>query len=705
MDSAADAALYTRYVLKDGDSFLVANSYGDISGPSEGFFVSDTRLLSSYRLRLGEETPTLLSAAVTQDNVLFVAHLTNRALSPLDEVGTPQGLIHISRNRFLCQERMYERLSCVNYGEQRVTLPLRFSLAADFWDMFEVRGSKRPARGRLMEPEPGEIGYVFRYVGLDDLERACYIRFSEPPIFRGAGELEFALTMEPDEVREFYIECGTTTGDTPSRERYRNQASVARRRMRTRQRRGARIVSSGPLFDQWMRQSRSDLALLTSDLETGPYPYAGIPWFSTPFGRDAVITALQTLWLDPGLARGVLRFLAEHQAKEDAPFLDASPGKIMHETRKGEMSSLRELPFGLYYGGVDTTPLFVMLAREYVRRTGDLEFLRALWPSLEAAIGWVQRVCDANPLGLLDYARAAEGGLANQGWKDSGDSVFHADGTLAPGPIALVEVQGYAYAALQGMAAMARLIGQDDAAAQWQARAERMRIAVETHFWDEDMRFYGLAIDGEGKLCRVRTSNPGHLLYTGLASPERASIVATQLLSSPFFTGWGVRTVARGEARYNPISYHNGSIWPHDNAICASGIARAGLRGGAPRLLRGAFEAAVHFDMRLPELFCGFSRSQGAPPVAYPVACLPQAWAAGSGLMLLQSCLGISIDGERQMVEIDRPELPPGIEDVTVADLPLGERRFDLVFRKVGERISVFAEGEGAPGLAVCIRQ
>lgn len=705
MDSAADAALYTRYVLKDGDSFLVANSYGDISGPSEGFFVSDTRLLSSYRLRLGEETPTLLSAAVTQDNVLFVAHLTNRALSPLDEVGTPQGLIHISRNRFLCQERMYERLSCVNYGEQRVTLPLRFSLAADFWDMFEVRGSKRPARGRLMEPEPGEIGYVFRYVGLDDLERACYIRFSEPPIFRGAGELEFALTMEPDEVREFYIECGTTTGDTPSRERYRNQASVARRRMRTRQRRGARIVSSGPLFDQWMRQSRSDLALLTSDLETGPYPYAGIPWFSTPFGRDAVITALQTLWLDPGLARGVLRFLAEHQAKEDAPFLDASPGKIMHETRKGEMSSLRELPFGLYYGGVDTTPLFVMLAREYVRRTGDLEFLRALWPSLEAAIGWVQRVCDANPLGLLDYARAAEGGLANQGWKDSGDSVFHADGTLAPGPIALVEVQGYAYAALQGMAAMARLIGQDDAAAQWQARAERMRIAVETHFWDEDMRFYGLAIDGEGKLCRVRTSNPGHLLYTGLASPERASIVATQLLSSQFFTGWGVRTVARGEARYNPISYHNGSIWPHDNAICASGIARAGLRGGAPRLLRGAFEAAVHFDMRLPELFCGFSRSQGAPPVAYPVACLPQAWAAGSGLMLLQSCLGISIDGERQMVEIDRPELPPGIEDVTVADLPLGDRRFDLVFRKVGERISVFAEGEGAPGLAVCIRQ
>lgn len=705
MDSSADTALYTRFVLKDGDSFLVANSYGDIAGASEGFFISDTRLLSAFRLRLGDESPTLLSSAVTQDNVLFVAHLTNRALSPLDEAGTPQGLIHISRSRFLCQERMYERITCVNYGEQRVTLPLRFSLGADFWDMFEVRGSRRPARGRLMEPEPGEIGYGFRYVGLDDVERSSYIRFSAPPLFVGAGELEFPLQLDPDATREFYIEAGAQTGDTPARDRHRQQASVARRRMRARQRRGARITSSGPLFDQWMRQSRSDLALLTSDLETGPYPYAGIPWFSTPFGRDAVITALQSLWLDPGLVRGVLRFLAEHQAKEDAPFLDAAPGKILHETRKGEMSSLRELPFGLYYGGVDTTPLFVMLAHEYHRRTGDTAFIAAMWPSLQAAIGWVQRVCDANPLGLLDYARAAQGGLSNQGWKDSGDSVFHADGSLPAGPIALVEVQGYAYAALRAMAALAIALGRDGDAPAWTARAERLRAAVERHFWDEEMGFYGLAIDGAGQLCRVRTSNPAHLLYTGLASPERAARVAAQLLSSPFNSGWGVRTVARGEARYNPISYHNGSVWPHDNAICASGIARAGLRGGAPRLLRGAFEAAVHFDMRLPELFCGFPRSQGAPPVAYPVACLPQAWAAGSGLMMLQACLGIDIDGCNQMINITHPELPTGIEDVAVRGLRMGERRFDLVFRKAGDRISVFTEGEGAADVALCIRQ
>ncbi|MGH8026257.1 MAG: amylo-alpha-1,6-glucosidase, partial [Pseudoxanthomonas sp.] len=532
-----------------------------------------------------------------------------------------------------------------------------------------------------------------------------YVRFSSTPRFVEAGELQFPVELAPDAVHELYIEIGATPGEAPTRQRYRTQASMARRRMRTRQRRGGRIASSGPLFDQWMKKSRSDLALLTSELETGPYPYAGIPWFSTPFGRDAVITALQTLWLDPGLARGVLAFLAKHQAKEDSPFLDAAPGKILHETRKGEMSSLRELPFGLYYGGVDTTPLFVMLAGEYYKRTGDKAFIESLWPSLMAAIGWIERICDANPFGLLDYARASETGLSNQGWKDSGDSVFHADGSLAPGPIALVEVQGYAYAALRTMAEMSASLHDPDAGAAWQLRAQRLRDSVEALFWDDALGFYGLAIDGEGRLCRVRTSNPGHLLYTGLCQGERAYAVANQLLSPAFFTGWGVRTVARGEARYNPISYHNGSVWPHDNALCGSGIARVGVPGAASRLLRGAFEAAVHFDMRMPELFCGFARTQGAPPVAYPVACLPQAWAAGSGLMLLQSCLGLQVDGLGGTVQVNRPELPPGIEDVTIGDLQMGGRRFDLTFRKLGRRISVFTEGEGAADIALCIRQ
>lgn len=699
----SSGSLDTRYALKDGDSFLVANSLGDIAGPSDGFFVQDTRVVSMYRMLLGEEEPVLLSSAVTEDNVLFVAHLTNRSLSAMDETGAPEGLIHITRTRFLCRERMFERIACVNYGSRLARLPLRFDLAADFVDMFEVRGSKRNARGRLLGPENDEWGYVFRYEGLDGVARKSAVLFSRPPRVLEPGRVEIVLTLPPGGSEELYTEIGVLPEATPGRERYREEASIARRRMRSRQRRGARVTSTGPLFDQWMKRSRSDLALLTSELETGPYPYAGIPWFSTPFGRDAVITALQTLWLDPSLAKGVLTFLARHQAKEESPFLDAAPGKIMHETRKGEMSALKELPFGLYYGGVDTTPLFVTLAGAYLRRTGDVQTVQELWPALLAATQWIERVCDSDPNGLLVYARAQESGLANQGWKDSGDSVFHADGRLAEGPIALVEVQGYAYAALRTMAELGerwdtRNVG------HWARRANELRNAVERRFWMPDMGYYGLALDGEGALCRVRTSNAGHLLFVGLASPERAASVAEQLMAPALFSGWGIRTVARGESRFNPISYHNGSVWPHDSALCAAGMARSGVRGAAPRLLRGAFEAAVHFDMRIPELFCGFARTQGAPPVAYPVACLPQAWAAGSGFMLLQACLGVEIDGHTSTIHVHRPELPPGINDVSIRGLSVGERHVDLVFRAMDDRVAVFIDADDSGEVSLLVR-
>lgn len=688
-----ESAPLTRYVLKDGDSFLVANSVGNIVAPAEGFFVHDTRIVSRYEMLLGEQEPALLSSAVTQDNVLFVAHLTNRALSAIDEMGAPEGLIHITRSRFLCRQRMFERITCMNYGNRPARLPLRFRLDADFVDMFEVRGSRRPARGRLLGPESSEWGYAFRYEGLDGVERTSSVLFSRPPAQPEPGCMEFVLTLAPGASEELYTEIGADQEATPARQRYRDEASEARRHMRRRQRRGARVSSSGPLFDQWMRRSRSDLALLTSELETGPYPYAGIPWFSTPFGRDAVITAMQTLWLDPELAKGVLRFLARHQAKEESPFLDAAPGKIMHETRKGEMSAMKELPFGLYYGGVDTTPLFIALAGAYLRRTGDLQTIQELWPALLAAVQWIERVCDADARGLLVYSRASDRGLANQGWKDSGDSVFHADGRLAEGPIALVEVQGYAYAALRTMAELGER-WDSRASAHWARRAQELRLTVERHFWMDDAAYYGLALDGDGALCAVRTSNAGHLLQFGLPPPERASAVADQLMSPAFFTGWGIRTVARGEARFNPISYHNGSVWPHDSAICASGLAMAGVRGAATRLLRGAFEAAVHFDMRMPELFCGFARTQGAPPVAYPVACLPQAWAAGSAFMLLQACLGVEVDSAGKTIHVHRAELPFGIQDVTINDLAVGDQRVDLVFRSAGNRVAAFVEGD-----------
>ncbi|HKR87867.1 MAG TPA: amylo-alpha-1,6-glucosidase, partial [Phenylobacterium sp.] len=453
----------------------------------------------------------------------------------------------------------------------------------------------------------------------------------------------------------------------------------------------ARLATSGRLFNGWLAKSRADIALLTSPMETGPYPYAGIPWFSTTFGRDGIITAWQLLWFDPSLARGVLTFLAAHQARDASAFRDSEPGKIMHETRRGEMASLGEVPFGRYYGGVDTTPLFVALAGAYARRTGDWALIDQLWAALERAVDWVRRRCEANPHGLLDYERGAESGLANQGWKDSGDSVFHADGRTPPGPIALVEVQGYVYAAYRAMVRLSQARRDAEAAADWTARAATLRETVERLFWMEKQGFYGLALDGEGALCRVRGSNPGHLLFCGLPEPSRARRVIEALLAPDFASGWGIRTLATDQVRYNPMSYHNGSVWPHDTGICAMGLSQYGERAGVVRLTSVLFETAAELDMRLPELFCGFARATGEPPIPYPVACLPQAWAAGSVFMLLQACLGLSVDGASREIELRDPRLPIGIDQLTIRNLPVGDEEVSLRFDRAGTGVAVRA--------------
>jgi glycogen debranching enzyme len=504
------------------------------------------------------------------------------------------------------------------------------------------------------------------------------------------------FSLQAEGVTELYIEIGAVDGHVPSRERFRDAAALARWDMRSRRRHGARLKSSGRLFNEWLGKSRSDLALLTTRMETGPYPYAGIPWFSTAFGRDAIITAWQILWFEPSLAKGVLRYLAAHQAQERSAFRDSAPGKIMHETRKGEMPALGEVPFGRYYGGVDTTPLFVALADAYQARTGDDRLIDELWPALERAMHWIEHDGDSDGDGLIDYARGQDSGLSNQGWKDSEDSVFHADGRYPSGPIALVEVQGYAFAAYRGMARLAERRGEIGQGMLWRQKAQRLREKVETLFWMEERGYYGIAVDGQGQLCRVLSSNPGHLLFCGLPTPERARKVSDQLLSGAFNSGWGLRTLAAGEARFNPISYHNGSVWPHDTALCVMGLSRYGERDGVVKLTADLFETASRMGMRLPELFCGFPRSPGEPPVAYPVACLPQAWAAGSVFMMLQACLGVTIDANRGEIVLVDPRLPIGIDRLRVEHLRVGAESVDLTFERQGDRITVHAEG-GAP--------
>jgi glycogen debranching enzyme len=681
-----------QYSLKSGDTFVVCDAFGDIRGAADGLFHNDTRMLSAFALDLGGKPPSLLSAAISHDNVLFTANLSNKPLPPMGERATPQGVIHLERERFLWEARMYERISCVNYddSEVRVTLALRFE--ADFRDIFEVRGTPRARRGVLYPPEVEGGTVALRYDGLDGVTRRSVISFSTAPDRLDGHTAELRLTLPRLSTTELFIEVGPEAVQ-PGRERYRAAAADARRAMRKRRVHGARPRSNARLFNNWLDRSRADIALLVSEFPTGPYPCAGIPWFATPFGRDGIITALQLLWLDAGLARGVLGYLAEHQAHETSAFRDSAPGKIMHETRKSEMAELGEVPFGRYYGGVDTTPLYVMLAGAYAERTGDEVFVDRLWPTLTAAMGWIERTCDQDPHGFLTYAQGEKGGLLNQGWKDSEDSVFHADGRIPPAPIALVEVQGYVYAALRAMARLAERRGNEEDADRWRHRALAMRKAVEDLFWDEEMCNYGIARDGDGTLCRVRASNVGHLLYVGLPKLWRAKKVIRQFRTAAFDSGWGVRTLATQQARFNPMSYHDGSVWPHDVALCAAGMAHYGERDDAVRLLGETFEAAVHFGMRLPELFCGFPRATGEPPIAYPVACLPQAWAAGSMFMMLQACLGVEVDGRRGEVRIDRPSLPDGVDRLTLHRLDVGGDSIDLGFERIGSRTVAFRAG------------
>ncbi|MFZ0730534.1 MAG: amylo-alpha-1,6-glucosidase, partial [Methylovirgula sp.] len=454
--------------------------------------------------------------------------------------------------------------------------------------------------------------------------------------------------------------------------------------------RATAIASSNEVFNEGIRRAISDLYMLTTDLPEGPYPYAGIPWFSTVFGRDALITAMQTLWADPAITRGVLGHLAATQATSKDDAADAEPGKILHEARHGEMAALGEVPFRRYYGSVDATPLFVMLAGAYLERTADVGAMQRLWPNIEAALQWIDVYGDRDRDGFVEYGRKSEEGLINQGWKDSHDSIFHADGSLAQGPIALVEVQGYVFAAKRAAALIAQRLGLADCALRLDREAEELQRRFDAAFWDDALGTYILALDGDKQPCRVRSSNAGHALFTGIALPERAARVANGLMNNTSYSGWGIRTIATTESRYNPMSYHNGSVWPHDNGLIALGFARYGFRHHVAQVFKGLFEASIYIDLRrLPELFCGFSRMPTQGPTFYPVACSPQAWAATAPLALLQACTGLRFDPDNRHVIFNRPMLPEFLDEVRFTGLAIADARIDVQLRRTGTDVVV----------------
>ena len=674
----------THRILKHGESFAVFDRAGGIRpGSEQGLYHEGTRFLSRLELTLESQRPLFLGSTVRQDNALIV-ELTNRELVARDRTALPRDTIHLFATCFLWEEVCYLRWRLLNFGMEPVELRLDLRFGADFADVFEVRGTPRALRGTLLDPEKEHGRVALGYRGLDGVVRRTRLTFSPDPEDMSGTAASFLADLPPRGEAIWTVTVAFQTGERePPVLGFEEALEHSAAQLHARRLGSASIRSSNERFDDWAERSLSDLHMMITETTRGPYPYAGIPWYSTVFGRDGILTALEALWLDPAPARGVLAYLAATQALRDDPESDAEPGKILHEARLGEMAALGEVPFGRYYGSVDSTPLFVVLAGAYLQRTADRAFIESLWPHVERALEWIDVYGDLDGDGFVEYRRRSPAGLVNQGWKDSKGSVFHADGRLAEGPIALCEVQGYVYSAYRAAAKLAVALGLAERAERLERQARDLQQDFEQAFWVEEIGTYALALDGDKQPCAVRSSNAGHCLFAGIASQARARQVAETLMSDTSFSRWGIRTLDAREARYNPLSYHCGSVWPHDNALIAQGLSRYGFKGMAVQVMSGLYDAVLHFDLqRMPELFCGFHRRPHEGPTLYPVACAPQAWSAASVFLLLQACLGLEIDAPGGRIVLQRPELPDFVKTVRVRNLSIGEASVDLVFER-----------------------
>lgn len=681
-------------VLKEGDTFALFEVHGDIyqipSG-SQGIFHNGTRYLSRMELSINGLKPLLLSSLPREDNQMIIVDLTNPDLSLENNEAVLRGTIHISRSKFLWQGAYHEKIRFINFGLDPASFAVALRYDADFADIFEVRGTMRQRRGTKLPVKILDNGLKFGYKGLDNMLRETRISIKPAPATIQEDTLRYQIHLDPKDelslemIADFVEERSEVSvhgfdASKNAMNTYMDKVSAY----------CAGILTSNEQFNEWINRSKNDLITMTTRTAHGLYPYAGIPWYSTAFGRDGILTAFECLWVEPELAKGVLNYLAKTQATEFNDFQDAEPGKIFHETRGGEMAELGEIPFKLYYGTIDATPLFICLAGAYVERTNDLDTLKRIWPNIEKALYWIDNYGDIDGDGFVEYKTKSSKGLTNQGWKDSFDSIFHEEGDLALEPIALCEVQGYVYDAKVKAAAMAGILGLQEKAGELLKQAEDLKREFNKKFWSDSKQIYALALDGNKRACNVISSNAGHCLFSGIATPERAHLTAQNLLNENMFSGWGIRTIAASEARYNPMSYHNGSIWPHDNALIAYGFSRYNLMDESAKVLKAAFDTAIQADgYRLPELFCGFDRIKGQGPTSYPVACAPQAWSVGALFMLLQACLGLRIRAAENTITFCQPVLPTFLKEITISNLRIENKQVILQIRRSKEGIDV----------------
>lgn len=668
-------------VLNHIDTFGIFDRWGDIKQLGEevqGIYYNGMRFISELDFRINNERPQLLSSAVKEQNEVLSVDLTNPAFVNIEnEIPIPKGMLYIGRSKFIRNGACYEQIKISNYGHEACEFEVSLGINADFRDIFEVRGIKRPKRGEVYEIKhvPDNI-ILISYLGLDNVKRHTQVHFSlKPDSWERHNKAIFKVRLEPHEqkILEYSLQFII---DSQERERfnYSSAHKLIEKEMVGLNKLIGHISTSNQQYNKWIDRSQYDLLSLLASTEFGYYPYAGVPWYNTAFGRDGIITALQTLWLAPEIAKGVLNFLAHTQATEMSAYQDAEPGKIIHELRGGEMVELGEVPFKRYYGSVDATPLFIMLAGAYYKRTGDIDTIKSVWKNIEAALNWIDEYGDIDGDGFIDYHHKSVNGLTNQGWKDSYDSISDEDGNLAGPPIALCEVQGYVYNAKYSAAMLAEELGNTEQAKLLRQDAEELKKRFNEKYWDEELQCYVIALQDQKSPCRIISSNAGHCLYTGIADADKAQKLAKTLFAEDMFSGWGVRTLSSKEKRYNPMSYHNGSIWPHDNAIIAMGFSNYGLQEEALKITTALFEASLYIELqRLPELYCGFPRRGGEGPTDYPVACSPQAWSVAAVFMLLEACLHIEINAKEKTVYFHKPVLPEGMETIDIQNLKLGD--------------------------------
>ena len=680
--------------IKEGEAFLYCDTEGNLSDRHElglGFYHQDTRHLSHFMLRVSGRDTVLLSSSAERGYMSYV-DLTNPTLYDHDgRIVAEQQTLNIRRIRTVA-DRLYEKLRVKNYNSFAVELELELVLGADFADIFEIRGFRRETRGHFEPPIAEGRSAEFGYLGTDGERRATRVVFGQRPSrleIRGdLVEVSFSVKVPANQTKVISLQVEPIRGTAKRLPRGDFDASVQRLRRSYEEwdRACTTIRTDNELFNQLIARGLKDLRALYTELDGGGIVAAGIPWYVAPFGRDSLISSHQLLMVNPEPARDTLRLLARHQGTEFDDWRDEEPGKILHEIRKGELASAGLIPHTPYYGSVDATPLFLILLAQHFRWTADAPFARELLPAAEAALAWIDTHGDLDGDGFVEYQARSSGGLRNQGWKDSWNGIIHRDGSLAEPPIALVEVQAYVYLAKTRMADLYAGLGEHAKAVALRDQATVLRKRFNEAFWIEEEGYFAAALDGEKRQVRTVMSNPGHALYCDAVESAKAEALARRLFQPDMFSGWGIRTMSKNELPYNPMSYHNGSVWPHDNALIAAGLKRYGFVESTNRVATAMFDAAIHMDyVRLPELFCGFVRRSPTRPVQYPVACSPQAWAAGSPLLMLQAMLGLSAHADENLLTVNKPHLPRWLNRVELRNLRVGGSTLTLVFRREGD--------------------